>query len=136
MRRTFLLVVIGLLAIVGAVRLTAPSLKDQNQLHASAQFRTQAQSAFDAIKRCDDYRAKPAIYYEPRLLEAETALDSLRSAAKGTAEENITTILFNYLIAVKRTRIDWQYSSAVKKAELERDEDGRVKAYIEAVKSF
>jgi hypothetical protein len=133
--RKYFLVGIGILAVVYVYYQTSRPDAEKHS-HASEQFRAQARKAFDAISRCDDYRTKPAAYYEPRLLEAETEMDSLRRAVNGDAEHNIHTILFNYFLAVKRTRIDWQNFSAAKKKELERDEQAKETAYLEAVRNL
>ena len=136
MKRRLLLIVIGAVAVVVAIRVTAPSPEDEREFRTSAEFRTQANSAYDAIKRCDDYRTKAALYYEPRLLEAERLLNSLNHLAESNTERNVELILFNYLLAVKRTRVDWQYFSPARKAQLERDERSKDKASIEALKSL
>jgi hypothetical protein len=134
MKRRLLLIVIGAVAVVVAIRVTAPSPEDEREFRTSAEFRTQANSAYDAIKRCDDYRTNAALYYEPRLLEAERLLDSLNHLAESNTERNVE--LINYLLAVKRTRVDWQYFSPARKAQLERDERSKDKASIEALKSL
>lgn len=136
MRRKLLLIGLGVLAVAATAWLTTPSAEQERDLHASEQFRAQAKETFDAIQRCDDYRTKPGIYYEPRLLEAKKALDSLDRAAQGSAEANINRILFNYLLAVERTRIDWECYSAAKGKRLKRDEDIKAQAYSEAMNAL
>jgi hypothetical protein len=49
---------------------------------------------------------------------------------------NEQTILFNYLLAVERSRLDWEYFSQRTKAQRTRDEAPKDKAYVEALGSF
>jgi len=133
MWRKLLLVGIGVVAVVVASKVTAPSPEDEKQIHVSDEFKTEARKTFDAIKRCDDYVTNAGIYYEPRLLEAQKSLDSLRSRANGIAEMNQETILFNYLLAVQRQRLDLDHFSQIPKAQHDRDEAAKVKAYLEAM---
>lgn len=62
----------------------------------------QSQEAFNAIQRCDEYRAQGRTFYEPRLLQAETQLVSLRQAAKSDSENNIVIVLDNYLSSIRK----------------------------------
>jgi hypothetical protein len=133
--RKYLLIGVGILAIVYTYYQTSQPDAEKKS-HASEQFREQARKAFDAISRCDDYRTKPAAYYEPRLLAAQAEVDSLRRQINGDAEHNIHTILFNYFLAVERTRADWVNFSATKKKELERDEQAKETAYLEAARNL
>ena len=84
--RILLLIAVGGVAVVVASKVTAPSPQDEKQIHVSDEFKTEARKTFDAIKRSDDYVTNAGIYYEPRLLEAQKALDSLRAHANGIAE--------------------------------------------------
>jgi hypothetical protein len=129
-----LLIGIGVLAIVGAARFTVPLPENQRPFQVSTKFRAEALQTFDAIKRCDEYRTEAAIFYELRLREAEAALDSLGHQTEGVAEQNIETTLFNYLLAVERTRVDWEYFFPSKKKQLQRDEDIRMNASMKAMK--
>jgi hypothetical protein len=75
------LIAVGGVAVLVASKVTAPSPEDEKQIHVSDAFRIEARKTFDAIKRYDDYVTNAGIYYEPRLLEAQKDLDSLRSRA-------------------------------------------------------
>ena len=131
----YLLIGVGILAIVYTYYQTSQTNAEKKS-HASEQFREQARKALDAISRCDDYRTKSAAYYEPRLLVAQTEMDSLRHQINGDAEHNLYTIVFNYFLAVERTRVDWENFSVTKKKEIERDEQAKETAYFEALRNL
>ena len=82
----------------------------------SKEVLTAGQSATDALARLEPAATEPRAFYEPRKLEAEKALDSLRHKVKTPRDKDATQVLRNWYSDITAART--QYESGNLKLEM------------------